>query len=88
MAGIPENLIESELFGHEKGSFTGAIKDKKGKFELADKGTIFLDEIGEMNIELQSKLLRVLQENEIQKVGSEKNIKIERAYRDWETSRT
>ena len=77
MAGIPENLIESELFGHEKGSFTGAIKDKKGKFELADKGTIFLDEIGEMNIELQSKLLRVLQENEIQKVGSEKNIKIE-----------
>jgi DNA-binding NtrC family response regulator len=77
MAGIPENLIESELFGHEKGSFTGAIKDKKGKFELAGKGTIFLDEIGEMNIELQSKLLRVLQENEIQKVGSEKNIKIE-----------
>lgn len=77
MAGIPENLIESELFGHEKGSFTGAIKDKKGKFELASNGTIFLDEIGEMNIELQSKLLRVLQENEIQKVGSEKNIKIE-----------
>ena len=76
MAGIPENLIESELFGHEKGSFTGAIKDKKGKFELADNGTIFLDEIGEMNIEVQSKLLRVLQENEIQKVGSEKSIKI------------
>ena len=77
MAGIPESLIESELFGHEKGSFTGAIKDKKGKFELAGKGTLFLDEIGEMNIELQSKLLRVLQEGEIQKVGSEKNIKIE-----------
>ncbi len=77
MAGIPETLIESELFGHEKGSFTGAVKDKKGKFELAGNGTLFLDEIGEMNIELQSKLLRVLQEGEIQKVGSEKSIKVE-----------
>ena len=76
MAGIPENLIESELFGYEKGSFTGATKDKRGKFELAGAGTIFLDEIGEMNIDLQSKLLRVLQEGEIERIGSEKITKI------------
>jgi DNA-binding NtrC family response regulator len=76
MAGIPENLIESELFGYEKGSFTGATKDKRGKFELAGSGTIFLDEIGEMDIDLQSKLLRVLQEEEIERIGSEKITKI------------
>lgn len=66
---IPDNLLESELFGHRKGSFTGAIRDKMGKFEQADKGTIFLDEIGELKIDLQSKILRVLQEREIDKIG-------------------
>ena len=68
-ATLPENLIESELFGHEKGSFTGADQAKPGKFELADGGTIFLDEIGELPIQVQSKLLRVLQEGEFQRVG-------------------
>ena len=68
-AAIPENLLESELFGHKKGSFTGANADKKGKFEIADGGTIFLDEIGEMDLGLQAKLLRVLQEKEIEPVG-------------------
>jgi Nif-specific regulatory protein len=76
-AAIPENLLESELFGHKKGSFTGAVADKKGKFELADTGTIFLDEIGEMDLNLQSKLLRVLQEREIEAVGSVKSKKID-----------
>lgn len=76
-AAIPENLLESELFGHKKGSFTGAISDKKGKFELADGGTIFLDEIGEMDLNLQSKLLRVLQEREIEAVGSTKSRKVD-----------
>ncbi|MGC9022395.1 MAG: sigma 54-interacting transcriptional regulator, partial [Dissulfurimicrobium sp.] len=66
---IPETLIESELFGHERGAFTGAIKTKQGKFELAQEGTIFLDEIGEMPIGLQSKLLRVLQERSFERVG-------------------
>jgi Nif-specific regulatory protein len=75
-AAIPENLLESELFGHTKGSFTGAVSDKKGKFELADGGTIFLDEIGEMDQNLQSKLLRVLQEREIEAVGSVKVKKV------------
>jgi len=75
-AAIPDNLLESELFGHVKGSFTGAIKDKIGKFEAADGGTLFLDEIGDMNIELQAKLLRALQEKVIQKVGDTKEIKI------------
>ncbi|PJZ71121.1 transcriptional regulator [Leptospira perolatii] len=76
-AAIPENLLESELFGHKKGSFTGAVADKKGKFEMADTGTIFLDEIGEMDLNLQSKLLRVLQEKEIEAVGSTKPKKID-----------
>ena len=69
-AALPPNLIESELFGHEKGAFTGALSKKKGRFELADKGTLFLDEIGEMPIDLQAKLLRVLQEGEFEPVGS------------------
>jgi len=68
-AAVPENLIESELFGHEKGAFTGAVQKKQGKFELADGGTIFLDEIGDMSLELQAKLLRVLQEMQIERVG-------------------
>ncbi len=68
-AAVPENLIESELFGHEKGAFTGATNSKKGKFEIADGGTIFLDEIGDMSLDLQAKLLRVLQEMKIERVG-------------------
>ncbi len=76
-AAIPRELLESELFGHEKGSFTGAENIKLGKFELADKGTIFLDEIGEMDMSLQSKILRVLQEGEIERVGSTKPIKVD-----------
>jgi DNA-binding NtrC family response regulator len=74
---IPENLLESELFGHMKGSFTGAIKDKIGKFEAADQGTIFLDEIGTMPMHLQTKLLRVLQEQEVERVGSNRPIKLD-----------
>ncbi|MCC3145680.1 phosphoenolpyruvate hydrolase family protein [Halanaerobium sp. Z-7514] len=76
-ATIPEKLLESELFGHEKGSFTGAAKQRIGKFELADKGTLFLDEVGEIDINLQAKLLRVLQENEFERVGSNKTIKVD-----------
>jgi transcriptional regulator with GAF, ATPase, and Fis domain len=68
-AAIPRELIESELFGHVKGSFTGAISNKKGQFELADRGTLFLDEISTMPLELQSKLLRVLQSGEFHPVG-------------------
>lgn len=75
-ATLPANLIESELFGHEKGAFTGAIQKKIGRFELADGGTIFLDEIGEMPIELQAKLLRVLQEGEFERLGNAKTIKV------------
>ena len=71
-ASLPKDLIESELFGHEKGSFTGAIKTRQGRFELADKGTIFLDEIGELPLDLQPKLLRVLQSGEFERIGSEK----------------
>lgn len=69
---IPQNLLESELFGHLKGSFTGAVKDRLGKFELADSGTLFLDEIGDLSEELQAKLLRVLQEKTIEKLGDQK----------------
>jgi two-component system NtrC family response regulator len=76
-AAIPENLIESELFGHEKGAFTGAIQTKKGKFEVADGGTIFLDEIGDMSMDLQAKLLRVLQEMKIERVGGTELIPVD-----------
>tara|TARA_R100000951_G_scaffold94653_1_gene83458 strand:- start:521 stop:1690 length:1170 start_codon:yes stop_codon:yes gene_type:complete len=75
-AAIPAELIESELFGHEKGAFTSAVKQKKGKFELASTGTLFLDEIGDMSASAQAKVLRALQENTIQRVGGEKNIKV------------
>jgi transcriptional regulator with GAF, ATPase, and Fis domain len=71
-AGIPETLLESELFGHVKGSFTGAYRDKPGKLEMADNGTIFLDEIGEMTLRMQGLLLRYLETGEIQKVGAER----------------
>src|SRR5579862_7928324 len=71
-AGIPETLLESELFGHVKGSFTGAYRDKPGKLEMADNGTIFLDEIGEMTLRMQGLLLRFLETGEIQKVGAER----------------
>ncbi len=74
---IPEQLLESELFGHRRGSFTGAVADKKGKFEVADRGTIFLDEIGELPLMLQVKILRVLQEREIDKVGDTRPIKVD-----------
>ena len=76
-AAIPSELIESELFGHVKGAFTSAVKDKPGKFELADKGTIFLDEIGDMSLSAQAKVLRALQENVITRVGAEKDIKVD-----------
>ena len=76
-AAIPSELIESELFGHEKGAFTSAVKDKKGKFELASGGTLFLDEIGDMSLSAQAKVLRALQENLIQRVGGEKDIKVD-----------
>ncbi len=76
-AAIPENLIESEFFGYEKGAFTGADKTKKGRFELADKGTIFLDEVGDLSKMTQTKLLRVLQEQEFQRVGGTKTIKVD-----------
>ena len=76
-AAIPENLIENELFGHEKGAFTGAVSQKKGRFELANGGTLFLDEIGEMDLNLQTKLLRVLQEGEFERVGGTTTIKVD-----------
>lgn len=76
-AALPENLIESELFGHEKGAFTGANNLRQGRFELADGGTIFLDEISEIDISLQPKLLRVLQEREFERVGSARSIKVD-----------
>ena len=76
-AAIPSELIESELFGHEKGSFTSAIKQHKGKFEQADGGTIFLDEIGDMSLAAQAKVLRVLQEKKLSRVGSDKDIQVD-----------
>ncbi len=76
-ASIPETLLESELFGHEKGAFTGAVNRRAGRFELADSGTIFLDEIGEMNLPTQAKLLRVLQEREFEPLGSTKTVKVD-----------
>lgn len=77
MASLPENLVESILFGHEKGAFTGASEEHIGKFEMANEGTIFLDEIGELKMDLQAKLNRVLQEGEIEVVGSRKSIKVD-----------
>jgi Nif-specific regulatory protein len=76
-ASIPEGLLESELFGHEKGAFTGAISSRSGRFELADRGTIFLDEIGDLPISLQPKILRVLQEREFERVGGDKTIRVD-----------
>jgi len=76
-AAIPEELIESELFGHRKGAFTGAIDDRKGKFELADGGTLFLDEVGDMSLKTQAKVLRVLQEQTFQRVGGQQTIKVD-----------
>ena len=76
-AALPVNLIESELFGHEKGAFTGAIKQKLGKFELAHKGTIFLDEIGSVGLDIQMNLLRVLQEKELERLGGDKTIRVD-----------
>lgn len=76
-AAIPETLLETELFGHERGAFTGADRKKFGKFELADKGTIFLDEIGDMSLNLQAKLLRVLQEREFERIGGTKTISVD-----------
>jgi DNA-binding NtrC family response regulator len=76
-AAIPSELIESELFGHEKGAFTGATQQRRGKFELADGGTLFLDEVGDMNPSAQAKVLRVLQENELERVGGSETIKVD-----------
>jgi transcriptional regulator with GAF, ATPase, and Fis domain len=76
-AAIPSELIESELFGHVKGAFTSAVKDRAGKFEAANGGTIFLDEIGDMSLSAQAKVLRALQENLIQRVGADKDIKVD-----------
>jgi two-component system NtrC family response regulator len=76
-SALADSLLESELFGHEKGAFTGAVSSRKGRFELADKGTLFLDEIGDMSLNLQVKLLRVLQERIIERVGGNKSIKVD-----------
>ncbi len=76
-AALPDNLLESELFGHEKGAFTGAVKMRKGRFELADGGTLFLDEIGEISATFQAKLLRILQEGEFERVGGQETIKVD-----------
>ena len=76
-AAIPSGLVESELFGHERGAFTGALMQKRGRFELADRGTLFLDEIGDINLELQPKLLRALQEHEFERLGSATTIRVD-----------
>ena len=76
-AAIPSGLVESELFGHEKGAFTGALMQKRGRFELADGGTLFLDEIGDISLDLQPKLLRALQEHEFERLGSTKTIHVD-----------
>jgi len=76
-AAIPSGLVESELFGHEKGAFTGALMQKRGRFELADRGTLFLDEIGDISLDLQPKLLRALQEHEFERLGSTKTIRVD-----------
>ncbi len=76
-AALPRDLLESELFGYEKGAFTGAVGQKPGRFELADRGTIFLDEIGDLSLDLQVKLLRVLQEREFERIGGTRSIKVD-----------
>src|ERR1700693_1560497 len=76
-AAIPSGLLESELFGHEKGAFTGAVMQKKGRFELADRGSLFLDEIGDINLELQPKLLRAVQEREFERLGSTRTMQVD-----------
>ena len=76
-ASVPRELFESEFFGHVRGSFTGAVKDRVGRFQLADRGTLFLDEVGEISLELQAKLLRVLQEGEFERVGDERTYRVD-----------
>ena len=76
-AALPESVAESELFGHVKGAFTGAISNRSGKFEMADNGTLFLDEIGELSLALQAKLLRVLQYGDIQRVGDDRSLRVD-----------
>jgi Nif-specific regulatory protein len=75
-AALPDTLLESELFGHEKGAFTGAVRQRKGRFELADGGTLFLDEIGESSASFQAKLLRILQEGEMERVGGDETLRV------------